>query len=84
MVKTLCFHCRGPRVQSLVTEIRPQRNYLFPRAYLGKTEDFFCLGCVGLRCFLRALSSCSESGLLFVVVLRLLTVMASLVVGHGL
>ena len=39
---------------------------------------------LGLRCCARAFSSCSKQGLLFVAVLRLLIVVASLVVEHGL
>ena len=42
------------------------------------------LAALGLRCCLRAFSSCSEQGLLFVVVRRLLTAVASLVAEHGL
>ena len=26
MVKTLCFHCRGPRVQSLLAELRSHKS----------------------------------------------------------
>lgn len=39
---------------------------------------------LGLHCYLQIFSSCSEQGLLFVVVCGLLTVMVSLVPGHGL
>ena len=39
---------------------------------------------LGLRCSARALSSCGERVLLFVVVRRLLIVVASLVAEHGL
>ena len=39
---------------------------------------------LGLRCCLRASSSCGERGLLFVAVRRLLTAVASLVAEHGL
>ena len=39
---------------------------------------------LGLRCCTRAFSTCGEQGLLFVVVRRLLTVVASLVAEHGL
>ena len=39
---------------------------------------------LGLRCCVRAFSSCGERGLLFVAVHGLLTVVASLVVEHGL
>ena len=39
---------------------------------------------LGLQCCVRAFSSCGERGLLFVVVRRLLIVVASLVVEHRL
>ena len=42
------------------------------------------LAALGLRCCVRAFSSCSEWGLLFVVVRRLLIAVASLVLEHGL
>ena len=38
---------------------------------------------LGLCCCVQAFSRCSEQGLLFVVVHRLLIAVASLVVGHG-
>ena len=42
------------------------------------------MAALGLRCLVQAFSSCSEWGLLFVAVCRLLIVVASLVVEHGL
>ena len=47
---------------------------------------FICvfLAALGLRCCVRAFSSCGEQGLLFVAVHRLLIVVASLVAEHGL
>ena len=42
------------------------------------------LAALGLRCCMQAFSSCGERGLLFVVVRRLLIVVASLVAEHGL
>ena len=39
---------------------------------------------LGLRCCARAFSSCSERGLLFIAVRRLLIAVASLIVEHGL
>ena len=42
------------------------------------------LAALGLRCHAQAFFSCSEGGLLFVVVRGLLIVVASLVVEHGL
>ena len=44
----------------------------------------FFLAELGLRCYARAFSSCSEQGLLFIAVLRLLIAVASLVAEHGL
>ena len=44
----------------------------------------FIFGCVGLCCCAWAFSSCGELGLLFVAVCRLLIVVASLAVEHGL
>ena len=44
----------------------------------------FIFGCVGLCCCVRDFSSCSEQGLLFIVVHGLLIVVASLVTEHGL
>ena len=45
---------------------------------------FLFLGVLGLHCCAQAFSSCGEQGLLFVVVYRLLTVVASLASEHGL
>ena len=45
---------------------------------------YLFLAALGLRCCTRAFSSCSERGLLFVAVHRLLIVVASLVAKHGL
>ena len=45
---------------------------------------FLSLAALGLHCCARAFSSCSEWGLLFVVVRGLLIAVASLVVEHGL
>ena len=42
------------------------------------------MAALGLCCCARAFSSCSERGLLFIAVCRLLIVVASLVVEHGL
>ena len=58
--------------------------------WLGQVEGgsvlfcFLLLAALGLRCCVQAFSSCGEQGLLFVVVRRLLTVVASLVAEHGL
>ena len=45
---------------------------------------YLFLAALGLRCYTRAFSSCSERGLLFVAVHGLLIVVASLVAEHGL
>ena len=45
---------------------------------------FFFLAALGLHCSAQAFSSCSEQGLLFVVVHGLLIAVASLVAEHGL
>ena len=45
---------------------------------------YLFLAALGLRCCARAFSSCSEQGLLFVVVRRPLIVVASLVAEHRL
>ena len=45
---------------------------------------YLFLAALGLRCCARAFSSCSERGLLFVAVRRLLIAVASLNAEHGL
>ena len=45
---------------------------------------YLFLAALGLRCCVQAFSSCGKQGLLFVVVCRLLIVVASLVAEHGL
>ena len=45
---------------------------------------FFFLAALGVRCCVRAFSSCGERGLLFVVVCTLLIAVASLVAEHRL
>ena len=45
---------------------------------------YLFLAALGLRCCLQAFSNCSEWGLLFVAVLRLLLAVAPLVAEHGL
>ena len=44
----------------------------------------FILAALGLCCCMQAFSGCGEQGLLFLVVHRLLIVVASLAVEHGL
>ena len=55
----------------------------FSKLFFKKKSRIFCLALVDL-CGLRAVSSCREWGLLFVVVLRLLIAVASPVEEHGL
>ena len=70
---------------------------IFPFQYLSHINIFCLFVCfgfykfiylflaaLGLRCYARAFSSCSEQGLLFIAVHGLLIVVASLVVEHGL
>ena len=45
---------------------------------------YLFMAVLGLRCFTWAFSSCGERGLLFIVVCRLLTAVASLVAEHRL
>ena len=45
---------------------------------------YLFLAALGLHCCAQAFCSCGERGLLFLVVRRLLIVVASLVVEHGL
>ena len=60
--------------------------FLIAFAYNSVTNTviFFFLIVLGLHCCVRAFSSCSEWGLLSVVVFGLLIAVASLVVEHGL
>ena len=62
------------------------------RSFIEDSGQFFFfffkfmyfLAALGLRCCVRAFSSCGKQELLFVVVHRLLITVASLVVEHGL
>ena len=45
---------------------------------------YLFLAVLGLRCCVRAFSSCGKRGLLFIAVRRLLIAVASLIVEHGL
>ena len=73
-------------------QIRP-KGYQFSVSVKEDIDQFFknfylyifkFLATLGLRCCAWAFSSCSEQGLLFIAVCRLLTVVASLVAEHGL
>ena len=55
------------------------------KAYFFKSKFIYLvLAVLGLRCCVRAFSSCGERGLLFVVVRGLLIAVVSLVAEHGL
>ena len=56
-------------------------NYFYVFMYL---INVFIFGCAGSSCWMLSSSSCSELGLLFGVVYRLLIVVASFVVENGL
>ena len=58
--------------------------FLFFFFFLVNLFIYLFLAVLGLHCCMRASSSCGEWGLLFVVVHRLLIVVASLVAEHGL
>ena len=63
----------------------PQHQTLYFYFYFFKDLIFnLFLAALGLRCCMRAFSSCGERGLLFVVVHGLLIEVASLVAEHGL
>ena len=89
-VKLMKFRLQGPRFHRPLPRHweRPQWSfvynfvffifiYLFLKIYLF-------LAALGLRCCVRAFSSCGERGLLFVAVRGLLTAVVSLVAEHGL
>ena len=59
--------------------------YVIPTfLFFNKFIYLFILAALGLRCCMRAFSSCGERGLLFVAVRGLLVVVASLAAEHGL
>ena len=60
------------------------RHHLFIYLFIYLLFIYLFLAVLGLRCCAWAFSSCSERGLLFVVVHGLLTVVASLVAEHRL
>ena len=62
---------------------RPIVIYLFIYLFIYLLT-YLLMTVLGLRCCMQAFSSCGERGLLFVVVRGLFTVVASLVVEHGL
>ena len=71
--------------QVVVQELGKSNNLSF-FSFKKFINLFICLflAALGLRCCAQAFSSCSEQGLLFVVVHRLLIAVASLVAEHGL
>ena len=71
---------RARRLRSREGQCRWQALDLF---FFNKFIYLF-LAALGLHCCAQAFSSCSERGLLFVVVCRLLTAVASLVAEHRL
>ena len=72
------FHCPFFLFEDLcVTDPRLSLFYFF-----NKFIYLFIFGCVGSSLLCMASSSCSERGLLFVVVCELLIVVASLVAEH--
>ena len=52
--------------------------------FLKNKFIYLFLAALGLRCCMRAFSSCGERGLLFIAVRELLIAVASLVAEHGL
>ena len=58
--------------------------YFFILFFKNLYSFIYFLAALGLRCCARAFSSCSERGLLFIVVCGLLIAVASLVAEHGL
>ena len=63
-----------------MSDFFPTFYYLFIKIYF----IYLFLAALGLRCCMRAFSSCCEQGLFFVVVRGLLIEVASLVAEHGL
>ena len=70
----------------ILNKINKDKNFVLLSLFFQK--NYLCiylfLAALGLHCCARASSSCSEWGLLFVAVSRLLIVVASLVAEHGL
>ena len=64
--------------------IDPERNHSPLEFSYCLFYLFLYLAALGLRCCMRAFSSCSKWGLLFIAVRRLLIAVASLVAEHGL
>ena len=70
---------------ALVLSVDRTREYLYLFIYLFIYFNFiYFLAALGFHCCARAFSSCDGRELLFVAVCRLLIVVSSLVVEHGL
>ena len=79
--------CIGRRIliHCATREVLIEYFYLFIYLFIYKNYLIYLfLAALGLHCCTQAFSSCSEPGLLFVVVRGLPIVVASLVVEHGL
>ena len=74
------------RVLGLATKIVPCWAEFCPskKIFFINLFIYLFLTALGLRCWVRAFSSCGERGLLFIAVHGLLIAMASLVAEHGL
>ena len=66
--------------KSLSSSKSPHASYFF----FFNLFIYLFLAALGLRCYVRAFSSCGERGVLFIVVHGLLIAVASLVAEHGL
>ena len=71
-------------VRKLAQRVRVSHEGIFFFNIYINLFIYFFLALLGLCCCTRAFSSCSEQGLLFVVVHRFLIAVASLVAEHGL
>ena len=83
---TLLLLCRGAGERYLETSWQQKVLFLFVLFTFYKFIYFIYLflAVLGLHCCVQAFFSCGEQGLLFVVVRRLLIVVASLVTEHRL
>ena len=70
----------------ILLPIHPFASSPKPHICIYKVLDFIYLftAALGLRCCVRALSSCRKQGLLFIAVCRLLIAVTSLIADHGL
>ena len=70
-------------MQMILVETFDHVSYVF-NMYFYNCIYIFSFGCAGSSLLCRFFSSCSEPGLLFVIVCGLLTLVASLVAEHSL